>query len=128
MARDIATTTDICRQPGDGTRFRAHAVDKQRVKDSAGPGRRFPFGLPRTDNANYLSTQRFHSTLTEKSRAGFVMANTTGSAPFCSMKITEAGRKDAAELEIADEEALKRGIEEKSKEFVEKGAEVYAKA
>ena len=29
---------------------------------------------------------------------------------------------------VAEEEALKRGMEEKSKEFVEKGAEVYAKA
>jgi len=26
MARGIATTTDICRQPGDGAGFRAHAV------------------------------------------------------------------------------------------------------
>lgn len=29
---------------------------------------------------------------------------------------------------IATEEAMKKGVEEKSKEFVEKGAEVYAKA
>jgi len=28
---------------------------------------------------------------------------------------------------IAEEEALKKGMEEKSKEFVEKGTEVYAK-
>ena len=28
----------------------------------------------------------------------------------------------------AEQEALKRGMEEKSKEIVEKGAEVYAKA
>ena len=46
---------------------------------------------------------------------------------FCSMKITEDVRKYAAEQGIAEEEALKRGMEEKSKEFVEKGAEVYAK-
>ena len=47
---------------------------------------------------------------------------------FCSMKITEDVRKYAAELQISEEEALKKGMEEKSKEFVEKGAEVYAKA
>ena len=47
---------------------------------------------------------------------------------FCSMKITEDVRKYAAEQGIAEEEALKRGMEEKAKEFVEKGAEVYAKA
>ena len=36
-------------------------------------------------------------------------------------------RKYTAEQGIAEEEALKKGVEEKSKEFVEKGAEVYAK-
>ena len=41
---------------------------------------------------------------------------------FCSMKITEDVRKYAAEQGIAEEEALKKGMEEKSKEFVEKGA------
>jgi phosphomethylpyrimidine synthase len=46
---------------------------------------------------------------------------------FCSMKITEDVRKYAAEQGIAEEEALKRGMEEKSKEFVEKGAEVYSR-
>ena len=42
------------------------------------------------------------------------------------MKITEDVRKHAAEQGIG--EALKQGMEEKSKEFMEKGAEVYAKA
>lgn len=37
-------------------------------------------------------------------------------------------RNYAAEQGVSEEEALKRGMEEKSKEFVEKGAEVYAKA
>ena len=45
-----------------------------------GPGRRFPFGLPRTDNANYLWIQLFHSALNEKGRAGFVMANSASDA------------------------------------------------
>ncbi len=47
---------------------------------------------------------------------------------FCSMKITEDVRKYAAEQGIAEEEALKKGMEEKSKEFAEKGNELYAKA
>jgi len=47
---------------------------------------------------------------------------------FCSMKITEDVRKYAAEQGVTEEEALKRGMEEKSKEFVDKGAELYAKA
>ena len=37
-------------------------------------------------------------------------------------------RKYASEQGLAQEEARKKGMEEKSKEFVEKGAEVYAKA
>ena len=43
------------------------------------------------------------------------------------MKITEAVRKPAAEQAISEAEALQRGMEEKSKEFAESGAEVYAK-
>jgi len=46
---------------------------------------------------------------------------------FCSMKITEEVRKYAVEQGVSEEEALERGMEEKSKEFVEKGAELYAK-
>lgn len=37
-------------------------------------------------------------------------------------------RKYAAELGLAEEEALQKGLAEKSAEFVEKGSEVYAKA
>jgi phosphomethylpyrimidine synthase len=47
---------------------------------------------------------------------------------FCSMKITEDVRKYAAEQGIAEEGALKKGMEEKSREFQAKGAELYAKA
>jgi phosphomethylpyrimidine synthase len=46
---------------------------------------------------------------------------------FCSMKITEDVRQYAAQQGLAENEALKKGMEEKSKEFVEKGAQVYAK-
>lgn len=42
--------------------------------------------------------------------------------------ITEAVRKYAAEQAISEKEALQRGMEEKSKEFVEKDSEVYAQA
>lgn len=60
--------------------FNVNAVDKERLKDSAGPGRRFPFGLPKSDNANYLWIQLFHSALNPKGRAGFVMANSAADA------------------------------------------------
>ena len=44
------------------------------------------------------------------------------------VNLTEDVRKYAAEQAISEEEALKKGMEEKSKEFVEQGAEVYTKA
>ena len=60
--------------------------------------------------------------------AAFVMAKGTRSAHSCLMKTAEDVRKYAAEQGIAEEEALKQGMEAKSKEFVENGAEVYGKA
>ena len=47
---------------------------------------------------------------------------------FCSMKITEDVRKYAADLKISEDEALAKGLEEKSREFAEKGGEVYERA
>jgi type I restriction enzyme M protein len=60
--------------------FNVNAVDKERLKDMVGTGRRFPFGLPRTDNANYLWIQLFYSALNDTGRAGFVMANSASDA------------------------------------------------
>ncbi|HUX64059.1 class I SAM-dependent DNA methyltransferase [Sulfuricella sp.] len=60
--------------------FNVNAVDKERLKDMVGAGRRFPFGLPRTDNANYLWIQLFYSSLNVRGRAGFVMANSASDA------------------------------------------------
>jgi phosphomethylpyrimidine synthase len=47
---------------------------------------------------------------------------------FCSMKITEDVRKYAAEQGLAESEVIESGMQEKRKEFLEKGSEVYAKA
>ncbi|MGC4016077.1 MAG: phosphomethylpyrimidine synthase ThiC [Luteolibacter sp.] len=47
---------------------------------------------------------------------------------FCSMKITEDVRKYAAEQGLSEEQALQAGMDEKSKEFTEAGAEVYVPA
>jgi Radical SAM ThiC family len=44
---------------------------------------------------------------------------------FCSMKITEDVRKYAAEQGLAEADVLESGMQEKRKEFLEKGAEVY---
>lgn len=60
--------------------FNVNAVDKERLESMVGPGRRFPFGLPKSDNANYLWIQLFYSALNAKGRAGFVMANSASDA------------------------------------------------
>ena len=44
---------------------------------------------------------------------------------FCSMKITEDVRQYAAKLGLSEQEALEKGMEEKSAEFKDKGGEVY---
>jgi len=46
---------------------------------------------------------------------------------FCSMKITQDVRDYAKKLGVADKEALTKGMQEKSIEFVKKGAEIYHK-
>jgi phosphomethylpyrimidine synthase len=43
------------------------------------------------------------------------------------VKITEEVRKYAAERGLTDAEAIQSGMQEKTKEFLENGAEVYAK-
>ena len=43
------------------------------------------------------------------------------------MKITEDVRKYAAERGLTNEATIERGLEEKSREFVEQGSDVYAK-
>jgi phosphomethylpyrimidine synthase len=47
---------------------------------------------------------------------------------FCSMKITEDVRKFAAEQGVNEEQAIQTGMKQKSREFAEKGGELYAKA
>jgi phosphomethylpyrimidine synthase len=47
---------------------------------------------------------------------------------FCSMKITQDVRDYAAKQGVDEEAALKKGMEEKSIEFVKQGAEIYSKA
>src|SRR5262245_44571717 len=60
--------------------FNVNAVDKERLEGDVGKARRFPFGMPRADNANYLWIQLFYSGLNDRGRAGFVMANSASDA------------------------------------------------
>jgi len=45
----------------------------------------------------------------------------------CSMKTTKDIRKDAVEQGASEEQAVKLGMDAESKEFVEKGSEIYVK-
>jgi type I restriction enzyme M protein len=78
--------------------FNVNAVDKERLVADTGPGRRYPFGLPRADNANYLWIELFFSALNDAGRAGFVMANSAADARSSEQEIrrqlVEAGAVD----------------------------------
>ena len=63
--------------------FNVDKVDKEKIKDDP----RFPFGMPKADNANYLWIQLFYSSLNAKGRAGFVMANSAADARQSEMEI-----------------------------------------
>jgi type I restriction enzyme M protein len=72
--------------------FNVDRVDKERLKDDP----RYPFGLPKADNANYLWIQVFYSTLNEKGRAGFVMANSAGDARGSELEVRKKMLEDRA--------------------------------
>ena len=63
--------------------FNVDRVDRERIKNAP----RFPFGMPRVDNANYLWIQLFYSSLSEFGRAGFVMANSAADARASELEI-----------------------------------------
>jgi len=74
--------------------FNVDKVDKSKLAAPA----RFPFGLPKPDNANYLWIQTFYSALNPAGRAGFVMANSAGDAGHSErdirQKLVESGAVD----------------------------------
>ncbi len=74
--------------------FNVDKVDKAKLPGDP----RFPFGIPRTDNANYLWIQQFYAALSDHGRAGFVMANSAGDAGHSEREIRrqliEAGAVD----------------------------------
>lgn len=57
--------------------FNVDGVEKSRL---LAPRQRYPFGIPRVDNANYLWIQLFYSSLKQAGRAGFVMPNSASDA------------------------------------------------
>jgi type I restriction enzyme M protein len=65
--------------------FNVNVVDKEKLKDD----KRFTYGLPKPDNANYIWIQIFLSALNDKGRAGFVMANSASDARQSELEIRQ---------------------------------------
>ena len=63
--------------------FNVNKIDKSKLEGD----RRFPFGMPKADNGNYIWIQVFYSTLNAKGRAGFVMANSAADAGGSELEI-----------------------------------------
>lgn len=72
--------------------FNVDRIDKDRLKDDP----RFPFGMPKTDNGNYLWIQIFYSSLNDKGRSGFVMANSAADARGSEQEIRKRLIEDRA--------------------------------
>jgi type I restriction enzyme M protein len=72
--------------------FNVNKVDKAKLEGDS----RFPFGLPRADNANYIWIQAFYSALNREGRAGFVMANSTADASGSELDIRKKLINDKA--------------------------------
>jgi type I restriction enzyme M protein len=74
--------------------FNVNNVDKERLAGD----KRYPYGLPKSDNANYLWIQQFATALNDTGRAGFVMANSAGDAGHSEkdirQKLIESGSVD----------------------------------
>jgi len=73
--------------------FNVNRVDKERIKNDR---KRFPFGMPSVDNANYLWIQIFYSALNNKGRAGFVMANSASDARATELELRKKLIQDRA--------------------------------
>lgn len=72
--------------------FNVDRIEKAKLEGD----RRFPFGLPRADNGNYIWIQLFYSALNEKGRAGFVMANSAADAGGSELEIRRKLIEDRA--------------------------------
>ena len=63
--------------------FNVNKIDKSKLEGD----KRFPLGMPKADNGNYIWIQVFYSALNEMGRAGFVMANSAGDASGSELNI-----------------------------------------
>lgn len=113
----------------------AHAADLAKghpgaqVRDNALSKARFEF---RWDDQFNLSldpdkAKQFHDETLPQEGAKLAHFCSMCGPHFCSMKITQDVRDYAASQGVGEDEALEKGMEEKSVEFVNQGAEIYSK-
>jgi phosphomethylpyrimidine synthase len=114
----------------------AHAADlakghpSARHRDHALSKSRFEFRWEDQFNLSLdpVTAREFHDETLPQEGAKLAHFCSMCGPHFCSMKITEDVRKYAAEQGLAEQQALSKGMEEKAREFVQQGAEVYSKA
>jgi phosphomethylpyrimidine synthase len=114
----------------------AHAADlakghpSAQYRDDALSKARFEFRWEDQFNLSLdpITAREFHDETLPQEGAKLAHFCSMCGPHFCSMKITEDIRKYAAEQGLNEQEALTKGLEDKSREFVETGANVYQKA
>ena len=113
----------------------AHAADLAKghpgaqIRDNALSKARFEF---RWEDQFNLSldpdkAQQFHDETLPQEGAKTAHFCSMCGPHFCSMKITQDVRDYAAKQGVTEDEALQQGMTQKSKEFKDKGAEIYNK-
>ncbi|MEX2577940.1 MAG: phosphomethylpyrimidine synthase ThiC [Verrucomicrobiales bacterium] len=112
----------------------AHAADLAKghpaaqIRDNALSKSRFEFRWRDQFNLSLDPTkaQSFHDETLPQDGAKTAHFCSMCGPTFCSMKISEEVREYAAKQGLSDQEALEKGMEEKSREFAEKGSEIYS--
>ena len=113
----------------------AHAADLAKghpgaqIRDNALSKARFEF---RWEDQFNLSldpdkAQQFHDETLPQEGAKIAHFCSMCGPHFCSMKITQDVRDYAAKKSVTEDEAIQQGMAQKSKEFKDKGAEIYNK-
>ena len=114
----------------------AHAADlakghpSARERDDALSKARFEFRWDDQFNLGFdpLTAREFHDETLPQEGSKLAHFCSMCGPHFCAMKITEDVRKYAAEQGVAEQDALKKGMADKAREFVKGGAEIYTKS
>ena len=114
----------------------AHAADlakghpSARERDDALSKARFEFRWDDQFNLGFdpLTAREFHDETLPQEGSRLAHFCSMCGPHFCAMKITEDVRKYAAEQGVAEQDALKKGMADKAREFVKGGAEIYTKS